>query len=741
MMNLKKNQFLRCLLLFFFIVLTSRAISNAQETEKISAEDLQEVVELMENPQRRGAFVNDLKKVIHAKEVTEKARPEKKERKLLVIESLFGKFEELSKKIMDSGASTISLLAQMPRAMQNSKTFLARSENQAKLLSLLIAIASGIIIALIFRRLLKKLMPQATERSKSLASKLTVGVLRAILSLLPYGALLISFFPLFRALPSFTIGYSLVFLFFTVLFFYRIAIEFFRIFLSPDEERTRVLPLSNENAQYFWIWMLRFVNYTAFYFLIVKTLLLVQMVPSSFSFIRTLFLLVFPLMISIFVLQIARDIRTKYESSQRNGEGSENNRKNIMAPVIRYWSVPAIGYSWAIFLFLIVHYEKGFHYIFKATLKTGFAILALFLALKVLDKLFARLFAVNELVKDKFPGLEEKTNRYILMVRRVFGWIIVAMALGIIGQAWGIPVVAFVASQTGALIITRAIAIMITIGMVIAIIGTCQFVCDHLLKEKKGKNKKEASQKMKTLVPMIRTTINIAAGFIGGIVILDRIGVNTTPILAGAGIIGLAIGFGSQTLVKDLINGLFILFEESIRVGDYVAVGNDEGIVEAVGLRTVKLRDVSGNVHVVPNSSVNSVMNYSKEFSRTVLDVGVAYREDVDEVMEIIRVTGEEMRKDPEYGKNILEPIEVFGLQKFDDSAIVIRARMTTKPLKQWGLKRAFNRRIKKAFDQRGIEIPFPHRTIYMGEPKKGSAPPLNIQHERNGKEESELNT
>jgi small conductance mechanosensitive channel len=214
-----------------------------------------------------------------------------------------------------------------------------------------------------------------------------------------------------------------------------------------------------------------------------------------------------------------------------------------------------------------------------ATLKTGLVILVLFLALKALDKVFDRLFAVNERVKERFPGLEEKTNRYIQMARRVFGWVIVAISLGIIGKAWGIPVATFVASQTGALIITRAITIIITIGVVIAIIGTCQFVSDLLLKEKKGKKKKEASQKMKTLVPMIRTAINIAAGFIGGIVILDRIGVNTTPILAGAGIVGLAIGFGSQTLVKDLINGLFILFEESIRVGDYVAVGNDEGMV------------------------------------------------------------------------------------------------------------------------------------------------------------------
>jgi small conductance mechanosensitive channel len=206
--------------------------------------------------------------------------------------------------------------------------------------------------------------------------------------------------------------------------------------------------------------------------------------------------------------------------------------------------------------------------------------------------------------------------------------------------------------------------------------------------------------------------------------------VNTTPILAGAGIVGLAIGFGSQTLVKDIINGLFILFEDSIRVGDYVDVGKDDGTVEAVGLRTVRLRDLSGNVHVVPNSSIDAVMNYSKEFSRTVIDIGVAYREDVDEVMDIIREVGEEMRNDPKYRENILEPIEVFGLHKFDDSAIVIRARLTTKPLKQWGLKREFNRRIKKIFDQRGIEIPFPHTTVYMGQPKKGLAPALQVKVE-----------
>jgi small conductance mechanosensitive channel len=536
------------------------------------------------------------------------------------------------------------------------------------------------------------------------------------------------------------VGHSLALLFFTVLFFYRLAIEIFRIFFSPDEQNLRVLPVSEENTQYFWVWMLRFVSYSAFYFLLVKALFVVQIAPASYDFIRALLILVFPIMTTVFILQVAGDIRTKYETPKTSNENSSGAGKRILTPIIRYWPYLVIGYSWAIFIFLAVNYEKGFHYLYAATLKTGFVILALFLAMRLLEQMFSRLFTISERVKERFPGLEEKTNRYIRILRKTLGWIVVIVALGIIAQAWGIPVAAIVSSKKGALIITRTIAILITIGLVVAIIGSTQLISDHVLKEKKGKKKKEVSQKMKTLVPMLKAAINIGAGFVGGIVILDRIGVNTTPILAGAGIVGLAIGFGSQTLVKDLINGLFILFEESIRVGDYVDVGKDEGMVEAVGLRTVKLRDLSGNIHVVPNSSIVAVMNYSKEFSRTVIDIGVAYREDVDEVMDIIREVGEEMRNDPEYSKNILEPIEVFGLQKFDDSAIVIRARLTTKPLKQWGLKREFNRRIKKIFDQRGIEIPFPHRTVYIGEPKKGPAAPLRIHFEGNENKGAALN-
>ena len=712
---------------------------------EISTKELSEVVDLLEDSKRRETFVRDLKNLIKVKESRTKEseevsrKPEEKnEKKLLVIENLFARFDSLSKRIIGAGASTVSLVSKTPEALGKAKVFLSQRQNRSNFLRLLGTVAGGILIVLIVGYLLRRCLSRIEERMKGLLSKVPMGLVQIIMRVIPYLIVLLSLFILFKVLPSFPLGQSIVLLFFTVLLFYRVAIELFRILLSPDDERIRIFPLKDENANYFWVWVLRFARYTLFYFMVTRILFVVEIAPQSFLFIRGLLLIGFPLLISAFIMQVAREIRARYENSEKNSDSSKCDKKRTLGLVVRYWQIFVIAYAWATFLFLIVRYEKGFSYLFFATIKTAITILAVFLALAVRDFLFKKLFTINERVKERFPGLEERTNRHIRIIRKVFGFIIVIIGLGVIAHVWGIPVSAFVASKFGSLIIIRTITIAITVGVVVFVIETSQFLSNYLIKTKKGKKKKEPTQKIKTLLPMINTAIRIAAGFVGGIVILDQLGVNTTPILAGAGIVGLAVGFGSQTLVKDLINGLFILFEESIRVGDYVNAGKEGGIVEAVGLRTVKLRDVSGNVHVIPNSSIDTITNMSKEFSRVVIDIGVAYKEDVDEVMEILREIGENMRNDSEYQKDILEPLEVFGLQSFEDSAVIIRARLTTKPLKQWGLKREFNRRVKKAFDERGIEIPFPHRTIYLGELKEGSAAPLNVQirdHNREGKE------
>ena len=439
-------------------------------------------------------------------------------------------------------------------------------------------------------------------------------------------------------------------------------------------------------------------------------------------------------MLTVFIFQLAREIRMKHahapetdkkpSGTVKPGEDTKKKRNRITSEFIRYWPILATGYAWAFFLSLIMKYEKGFEYLFRATLGTAVAAILLVVSFRALDLIFTRFFRINQLARQRFPGMEEKANRYLLIVKKGLRIFMLVVGSGVVGQIWGIPVSTFVGSNTGATIILRILAISFTITIIVAAIEINNAISAYLLKEKRGGKKREVTQKTKTLIPVIQTAINIAVGFVGGIVVLERLGVNTTPILAGAGIVGLAVGFGSQTLVKDLISGLFILFEESIRVGDWAMVGKQGGSVESVGLRTVKLRDMNGTLHVISNSSIDSLSNFSKVFSRTVMDIGVAYRENIDQVIEILKELGKELQNDPEYGPDIMEPLEVFGLDRFEDSAVIIRARFKTKPLKQWGIKRAFYRLMKRTFDERGIEIPFPHRTLYMGEPKQGTRPP-----------------
>lgn len=247
----------------------------------------------------------------------------------------------------------------------------------------------------------------------------------------------------------------------------------------------------------------------------------------------------------------------------------------------------------------------------------------------------------------------------------------------------------------------------------------------------KKKEDEECKKRAKTLGSVIQNFLYAVVLIIAVMTTLGQLGVEIGPLLAAAGIAGLAIGFAGQSLVKDVINGFFILLWDQVREGDVVEIAGKSGLVEKINLKMTVLRDISGNVHFVPNGNIDVVTNKTKEFSRYVFEIGVAYREDVDEVMEVIKEVDEELRSDPGFKEDILGPIEIFGLDKFDDSAIVIKARTTTKPIKQWRVGREFNRRLKKKFDERDIEIPFPHTTLYLGQDKKGEAAPMRILMEK----------
>jgi small conductance mechanosensitive channel len=213
--------------------------------------------------------------------------------------------------------------------------------------------------------------------------------------------------------------------------------------------------------------------------------------------------------------------------------------------------------------------------------------------------------------------------------------------------------------------------------------------------------------------------------------VLAEIGVNANALLAGAGVVGLALGFGSQRLVQDLITGLFILVGDTVRVGDVVDLGGKAGVVEAISMRTITLRDYNGNVHTIPYSSINIVTNMTKDFSFAVFDIGVAYKEDVDRVMDVLRELESQLRREWPYRRLIQEPLEIAGVDAFRDSAVIIKARFKVRAGEQWKVGREFNRRIKKRFDELGIEIPFPHQTVYFGRDKEDSGPPVEIEQLR----------
>lgn len=219
-----------------------------------------------------------------------------------------------------------------------------------------------------------------------------------------------------------------------------------------------------------------------------------------------------------------------------------------------------------------------------------------------------------------------------------------------------------------------------------------------------------ASKRITTLINVIRTIIVGLIWFIAILVSLGQIGVDLGPILAGAGIVGLAVGFGAQHLVRDLVSGFFLILENQIRVGDAAVINGTGGVVEAITFRTVVLRDLSGVVHVFPNGSINTLSNMSKDWSAYVIDVSVAYKEDTDHVTDIMRRVAEEMRAEPQYGSVMLEPIEILGVDAFTETAVTIKARFKTQPLQQHLVGREYRRRLKKAFEAAGVEIPMSHR-------------------------------
>lgn len=241
------------------------------------------------------------------------------------------------------------------------------------------------------------------------------------------------------------------------------------------------------------------------------------------------------------------------------------------------------------------------------------------------------------------------------------------------------------------------------------------------------------AQRIETVARTIRYVLTVVIVIVAGTLILGQIGISIAPILAAAGVAGIAVGFAAQSLIKDYFIGFFLLLEDQIRVGDVVEISGVSGRVESMTLRYVQMRNFDGHVFFVPNGSIDKVKNMTRDFAQAVIEVGVAYREEAEEALTVMREVGQAMRADPVFGPKIAEDTEVIGVENWGDSAVILRCRLKiVPPIEQWSVRREFLKRLKRAFDQHGIEIPFPHLTLYPGQLKDGSAPPMHVVSKTN---------
>jgi len=391
------------------------------------------------------------------------------------------------------------------------------------------------------------------------------------------------------------------------------------------------------------------------------------------------------------------------------------------------WHFVAMAIIFAHYLVFALQLPDGLLLLFRVTVLTILLLVLARLAMMGIDALFREVTASTGEEEAPTPG-ERIRRRYLRWTRAALRVVVVALALVLVLEVWGFDLLGWLTAGDGRMLLAGATRLAVALLVAVAVIEIANAAARRYMDATTADGRPLYSNRTRTLASIARNGVILLASITFLLLFLSEIGVEAGPLLAGAGVVGLAVGFGSQKLVQDLITGLFILLGDTIRVGDIVDLGGKAGVVEGMSMRTVTLRGYDGNVHTIPYSSIDTVTNMTKDFSFWVAEIGVAYREDVDQVIRVLEEIDAQMRREWPFRRIVLQPIEIAGLDRFGDSAVVIKARIRTRPGEQWRVGREFNRRVKKRFDELGIEIPFPHRTLYFGVDRNGTAPPAFVR-------------
>ncbi|MCL7750935.1 mechanosensitive ion channel [Guyparkeria hydrothermalis] len=388
------------------------------------------------------------------------------------------------------------------------------------------------------------------------------------------------------------------------------------------------------------------------------------------------------------------------------------------------WHWLAMIYATGVFVVAITRPGESLPFVALATFNTAIIVGASIFIAAMLTQWIGRGVRVPERWLHRMPTLQLRLNTYVPLILRIVRVVIGIVALFGVLSVWNlVDMFAWLASDSG----RWMLAAVIDISIVLIIALMVWLVATGLIEAKLNSDAGMPSARLQTLLSLFRNAIAIALITITAMIILSELGVNIGPLLAGAGVLGLAIGFGAQKMVQDVITGVFIQIENAINTGDVITAAGVTGTAERLSIRSVSLRDLSGTVHVIPFSSVDIVSNYMREYAYHKGEYGIAYRENIDDAIAQLKAAFDELAADPDWKDHILEPVEIPGVTALADSSVNIRVMIKTTPGDQWAVGRAYNRLVKMYFDKAGIEIPFPHTTLYFGVDKDGTSPPANV--------------
>jgi len=714
---------------------TEPATLAADEVAKPSPERIRALIDTLKDEGARADLIARLDTLLAVEAAREKAGEEEIPSTIgsRLLSGAARRLETVRGKVGGFVASMANLPAAAAWVAEQAVDPVARERWSMFIIQFVLILAAGGLAGGAAERLLVRPRRALVERApRGLAYRLPLIGLRTLLRLVPVAAFVAAAFAVLGTtdLPRVRLAALAVV---NASILARLADIVVGVFLDPEAGTLRLLPLRIGTARVVVRWTRRFTLVGVYGYFLIEAAFVLGLPLAAYGVMMQLLGLVLTIMIIRLILRfqdiVARWIRVTplLGRPSESREGEETPPRISESPTVAalgdlrrrladVWHIALIVYILAVFAVWSFNVYGGFEYLARATLVTivvfAIARFAADWALVAAGRGFGRAGAKI----SRLPALAERAQRYRPMTTRAIKLGVWVVAAALILDAWGVDVMAWLESSFGRRVIGGGVTILVVLILAVIAWETVSVLIEVTLTgvDAKGRGR-HRSARARTLLPLFRNAFLVVLVTVVSLITLSELGVNIAPLLAGAGVVGVAVGFGSQTLVKDVITGLFILFEDTISVGDVVDVGGGHsGVVEAMSIRTIRLRDYSGAVHSIPFSAVNTVTNMTKDFSYAVFDVQVAYAENPDRVSEVMSAIAEEMRADPAWKREILAPLEIAGLDKLADSGIVIKARLKTKPSQQWAVGREYNRRIFLRFAELGISIPFPHMQLVM---------------------------